>query len=755
MEEYKITDMRPAPEGLWERAFVRSVIYRGFYGAAKSVEADLCIYKENAKVGLDMNHSHLGGYSFQLCRKEGRQMLILLRRSAQIFCEEFAYLDTLGMELAVGQRFHMKLSLDGALVTAWLDGKQVLSYEHHLQDEVYTVGECGYQIYPRLEYGCVENFSLVGEELPRPEPKPAMLPEPYHYEMDLSRVSEGELPEEWTKKPGTDGFAVCQGKLTAEKVPSAESLIYQFDHNPEISAKVMVSGLEEYSKFGFVLRKAPRTAYLKVGYDVSAGAWFLQDVPALCDNEVRTFTGNACVMEEGREYTVELTAKGCCVEVKLDGECVLLVNEVRHCGYGKVGLFAEFTEMTVPSLKAEFATGVAPTVGGICYCADETRYQGSMEVELLGDGELVGISKNALYWSKDGGESFLLAPEKYQGVDCKGYYQSVTRLHNGKFLQVLLHKGSEIQISDDFINWTAVGRVLPDEWTEFAVSQKFMTHVGSFTELQRPDGGYRIFFPMNLNTYRKSEFPMHPRGGHDTICFYSDDEGRTWQRSDWISSVFEPYNGTDPIDWAESKIIKCADGSLRMYNSRNNSHYFSYLESYDFGESWHNIGIIPQMQCARSSFGIAEDPEREGTWYVAWVNDSPRVRGDIFRRCRLSLARTTDGKNWEFLADVERFGEWYVDDAQIALPPLYQIIDPSVSADDKYIYVTWGGSMWASKKSPETKRVMNNPSTITVHNELRPMFARIEKDKLQAQPWSAATVSDMSRLACDLTKEKW
>lgn len=107
------------------------------------------------------------------------------------------------------------------------------------------------------------------------------------------------------------------------------------------------------------------------------------------------------------------------------------------------------------------------------------------------------------------------------------------------------------------------------------------------------------------------------------------------------------------------------------------------MESFDFGESWHNVGIIPQMQCARSSFGIAEDPQPKGTWYVAWVNDSPRIRGQIFSRTRLSLALTRDGKNWEFLTDVERFGECYPDGAVVGANPLYQIVDPSVSADEK------------------------------------------------------------------------
>ena len=44
---YDVSDMRMVPEGLWVPDYVKSIIYKGFYGAAKSVEADLCIHREN------------------------------------------------------------------------------------------------------------------------------------------------------------------------------------------------------------------------------------------------------------------------------------------------------------------------------------------------------------------------------------------------------------------------------------------------------------------------------------------------------------------------------------------------------------------------------------------------------------------------------------------------------------------------------------------------------------------------------------
>lgn len=110
---------------------------------------------------------------------------------------------------------------------------------------------------------------------------------------------------------------------------------------------------------------------------------------------------------------------------------------------------------------------------------------------------------------------------------------------------------AEVYAGEDVVSVLAVkGRVVSDEWVELINTQVFMTHVGTFTELQRADGGYRLFFPMNVNTYRKKEVPIFPKGSHDSICFYSNDESRTWKQSNWISTVLESYNGLEPIDWA-------------------------------------------------------------------------------------------------------------------------------------------------------------------------------------------------------------
>ncbi len=143
--------------------------------------------------------------------------------------------------------------------------------------------------------------------------------------------------------------------------------------------------------------------------------------------------------------------------------------------------------------------------------------------------------------------------------------------------------------------------------------------------------------------------------------------------------------------------------------------------------TWSEFGIIPYMQTPKGSFGIAEDPEAPGTWYMAWQNAWPATMGALFPRVRISLARTTDGKNWEFMADVERTST-YANDHHAHVR---QFLDPDVKVSADYVYVTFGRSDTGEQGS--------------THNNQVPRYARFEKDKLTAHAWDDATIWDSNK----------
>ena len=149
------------------------------------------------------------------------------------------------------------------------------------------------------------------------------------------------------------------------------------------------------------------------------------------------------------------------------------------------------------------------------------------------------------------------------------------------------------------------------------------------------------------------------------------------------------------------------------------------------------------MQCAKSSFSVMQDPYEKGTYYMAFVNDRSWSRGNVSPRTRFTLARSYDGKNWEFLCDLERFATRIADDYPGIYVPLFQVVDPVVTVFRDYIIVDSGIS--ARQSIEECKP----GSTKAVHHEQRTGIIRIEKSKLVAKPWNEYSISDMSLLEDD------
>ena len=164
-----------------------------------------------------------------------------------------------------------------------------------------------------------------------------------------------------------------------------------------------------------------------------------------------------------------------------------------------------------------------------------------------------------------------------------------------------------------------------------------------------------------------------------------------------------------------------------------------YTVSYDGGVTWNGMFPMAQMQCAMSSFSITKGDD--GMFYMVWVNDTPLFLGEHFARSRLSLARSEDGMNWEFLCDVERTAPYVWSNNYHVSTPVFQIVDPSITVTDDYVYVSYGCS-------DKTLEYGNG-----YHNAQRIKVVRIEKEKLSVKEWSAYNVSNMAfTQAAELTK---
>ena len=729
-------------------------IYQSFYGDATCVQTDAVYEEDLFRVLLCLNYSAEGGYGLRICKEEGKQIALLFKNTVRYTTLAYAYLGDYGIRLRPGQPFHVALRKNGNVLSVEIDDKELLRYEDNQVRPEHTVGKCGYVVYPiRRSTTRVENFSVTGEAVTMPEMTEAPKPIPYHYVMSMPE-QEGALPACWMRHYGVDSFGMKNGRLTSLDSVYAESLLYQFDNEPEFTVQFSAQTLRVDSEFGFLIRKAPQTAFVKVAYSAKQGNWYVQDVPALYDCYIQTFEGTPWKPEPGRQYTAQLKAHGDGLHLYIDGEHVLSAAGLRQTNYGKTGLFSQNAVWAIHGFEAVFASGVAPADGAVSSCVDDQLFQASMELEVLPDSTLVGITKEARYKSTDGGIHFRKVSEEYAGMDVKKYYQTILRVHDGSYLQVLAYKGGQVQRSTDLKDWQTIG-MLGDAWeTEQIEQEEFIFHVGSMTEIPNPAGGWRLFMPISIQT-SDTQLPVYRGGAHDAFCYYSDDGGKTWHRSAAVEAAFG-NNGGYRVDWGESKVIDCDDGTLRLYCSRNCSRFLTALISRDFGLTWQEVTPVRQIQCAKSSYGTVKDPQDPKVWYMACVNDVPLCRGHLQCRTRLSLYRTHNGRDWEFLTDVERFGLRFLDEPDMENRPLYQIVDPAVNVDEKYVYVTWGASLYGARGSILVHSVANPAGSGRVsHNEQRVHFARFEKAALTAQPWSAATVADPLLLTADISGEMW
>ena len=749
----------------FERVFEGWHYYSGFYGSATHVEATITPDKENFFLGVGMGITFEGSYQLRLTDRvfaeTGKYKFFMCEKSVSPVGLCSVLIDPEEYQIEKGKPFTLRLERKGSQFIGYLNGTELLHYEE--SETKHEIGGCGVWIHPQngATFG---NFSCGGEE--KPLPAKTVQTKTEHnteYVMNLDEL------EGWSVEPRDKAWCIIekQGRKAygnSEKIGFQQVHLHTFETNPYVKMSVSLEHMEEVSSGGLIIRHAPHTAYVRVGYDSKVSRWFVEDVPESYDCKSQRFESEDWELKEEKIYQLEVKADGSTIQVVVDGAEVLKAEGVRQTGHGRIGLFAENCQVLVSDFYAKLPNATGVLDGVVKTYVDKNLWAASTQIQETPNGKLLGICKNlypikgkayetAIYHSDDMGLTFqpVFPNEDYSGLDTNGAYQSVRRLKNGKYIQVLLHQKTLVQESEDLIHWKDIGRVLSDddyeELNQGNVKGYALFHTNSIAEYTDNDGKSRVFMPFAIcqaicdpNTQKITKI-------HDTVVYYSDDNGYTWKRSKNSSfDVFREENQTAIESFAESKVVQCLDGTLRLYNSRNMTRFMCYLESYDFGETWSHFNTIRELQCSRSSFGVTEDPYQPGVYYMAWVNDRALYRSASHGRTRMSLARSYDGKNWHFVADAEHTSLRYPDEMDYLYLPIFQILDPSVTVTEDYVYVTYGLSAFLDQGNIDG-------SLKNIHHEQRPALTRFEKAKLKDLPWDETTVSDMSLLVEDGSKE--
>lgn len=713
------------------------------YGELYSISADMQMLSQDMYMGIALNMSEKGYYHVRVSNKDRNenkevvykiQLLKKTNNGHTVLISE--YLTTYDIKLNLGVKFNLKLTLKDGVLTACINGTQVLIYDDSTNNNQYTYGECGLRI--SEGDGKYDNIRVYGTALERPKEDTETI-EPTYYEDDFEDETVGSSPSHWqenyTASTLTDNWKIFEknaSKVYGTDVTSGltETWLHVFEKNPAFSTKFMVEKAGRNGQIGFITRRSPDTAFVNVGYDFASAKWYVASQESEAGGCETFWADEPFNLKKGEWYTARVEVSEKTVVLYIDDREVLSLAKVLRTGFGRLGFFTNQASMYVDDVDCTFKYGDIPQDGLISYVVEPDKYSNYMEIESTDGGQtLIGVGKTKKL-SRDAGKTWtdITSDAAWSGLKIGNYPTLLQLQSNGKYIQILQSDAFEVLTSSDMKNWTTIGHVLSEDELESEEGYLWaVIHVNSATEFDIGNGQYRIFLPIGFQKHNQQGAII----GHFTKIYYSDDAGVTWQCAETTTKDLLPgYEEDDSSTWCESKIVQCDDGTLRMYYSRNYLGCMQYTVSTDNGVTWKGMYQIPEMQNAMTSFAVIEDPAERGTYYMLWINGKARYLGSVLPRVRPCLLRSTDGKNWEFLMNCEYMTEF---NSTTNGESLYQILDPSLYVTEDYVYITFGRS--------EREFARDNANS---HQAQRCYYLRVEKDKLQARAWDASTVASMS-----------
>lgn len=709
---------------------------KDIYGKIFSVKAKLKFMKDSMQIRLGINVEFERHYQMRIVRgePEGISVEIHKKTDAPRCLAKAIY----KKELPLDRLFFAEIVNDNGKLSAFINGEKIISFDDSTSNEICTKGMAGIQ-FVHGEGECSElqvSYAPIG----RKKEKQDILPTCFYEKFEECVY---EKPEYWLEKHGEDYWRMAEyngirAYGTAGVATYTHTYLHVFDCNTVAKYNFTMCSQSTEAKAGFIFRMGPENMNLKFGYDFNVKRWYFAETLPNSVEQRMVYAQEKIEMQEQEWYCAEIFLKDENAVLSIDGKTILSVNGIRHIGCGRVGIYSQGAAFYVKNAEFVFAQGGVPNKGIVEYTIDTDIYTTAMQIVELADKKLVGIMRDeGKFVSENEGYDFFPLSDEYE-IDTLGGYPNYVRLADGRYLSVNMET-YEVSISEDMKKWTHIGNVFPsDEVYDEKKRRRIMFHLNSLKEIETSNGTKRILLPNFIRTFRKDKRDENICCGNYTIVYYSDDGGKNWKMST-NSTRDLPFGGyfeDENSHWGESKVILCKDGKLRMYLSRARFGCMQYTESTDFGETWFGIYQLPQMQCAVSSFSVAEDSYDKGTFYLVWVNDTGSTYGSLQNRTRISLAKSKDGINWSFVCDLDRSDCRYSDDI-CSNSPLYQILDPSITVTEKCVLVSFGRS--ENSFANAQKNTWQN-----YHHAQKVRVVRLEKAFLQEKEWDASNIADMN-----------
>ncbi len=514
----------------------------------------------------------------------------------------------------------------------------------------------------------------------------------------------------------TSNWNIADGVISAKAGERVLTYLHVYEPNATFGAKMKFTNAGKNGDIGLMLRYNSADAWVKAGYDFAKGEWYIENRQG-ADFYLERNASKKATVTPNTWYDISFTVDKYSASLSVNGEVILTADGIGHKTPGKIAFFAQDITATFDDADILLLSGEGVILPGAhhAYLWDNRWLAGGTVFE-TNDGlirYMYGTNLNLK--SYDGGITWVNS-ESF----CNTLGQpNLIRLNDGDII-IVGPSGNDIVSlvsKDDGKTWTKTGTVCP---TLFRGDAKLAAQGYNMNDkiFQSPTTD-RIFFCQNYQI--NSGFFENNGDGvkRKVFCefYYTDDKGVTWHRSD-INSWDIPGNETE-LWFGECKILECADGSLRMYNSWNEYGCIVYSESTDNGVTWGPITKIPELYCQCSSMVFVRDPyaENDHTYYMVWVYSSGEDITELMPRSRLSLAKSTDGKEWTYICDLWRWEtNYYANGGHVHINHL---VNPFVYVNEKYVYVGSGAS----------ERMADDPASQT-HQLQRQNIWTLEKDLL-------------------------
>ena len=503
----------------------------------------------------------------------------------------------------------------------------------------------------------------------------------------------------FTEESNAQNWNISNGVLASNGQDNTLTYLHVYEMNVIMETKWKYTGTPSNdAQAGLMLRYTAEDSWIKAGYDFEDNVWYIESREGN-DFYVKRHGSKSATLTADTWYTLNFTMNDKNAKLLVDGTEVLSVTIDEQHTPGRIAYYADGVSVAVDDADITLLSGQGSIIQNVVHTLlIPNEYSEGGTVIPLNDGTLRFLhgdaqSKKAVFDSVDNGVTW--TKNETDIIQTDGYV-NIFRLNNGSLMQIV----------NKTINGTVyrVSQTSTDEgktWTDGGVLcvRKYETDddgnsVGPYWACTMNDritqtSTGRIFYSQGYEG----------KGSSDTYnvvyseIYYSDDNGATWSKSENRAESGLGY--IQDGRYGELKVLECSDGALRYYCTQNLTGYMIYSESTDNGATWGDVVEMTEFPCASSSMQFVRDPyaDNDTTYYMVWCNSKPakqdRNPRDAQTRARLTVAKSTDGKNWTTLGDIWRWESGYeVNNTGGAI--LSHIVNPFIQVTDTHIIVGTG-----------------------------------------------------------------